>query len=68
MLTNKTRDVFATISCQKNINKLSLYNSKKASNIVRDKRIYYNCKKKKYIARNCLKSFKKTQVNAIENS
>jgi len=41
--------------------------SKKVNDIVQDKRIYYNCEKKKHIARNCFKSFKKTQVNIIES-
>jgi len=34
---------------------------------MRDKRIYYSCEEKKHIARNCLKSSKKTQVNVVEN-
>jgi len=68
MLTNKTCNVFAIASRQKSTSKLSLRNLEKVNDIVQDKRIYYNCEKKKYIARNCLKSFKKTQMNAIENS
>ncbi len=67
VLTNKTRDVFAIASCQKSTNKLSLRNLKRVNDIVRNKRIYYNCEKKKYIARDCLKSSKKTQVNIVKS-
>jgi len=67
VLTNKIRDVFAIASRQKSINKLFFRNSKKVSNIAQNKRICYNCEKKKHIARNCFKSSKKTQVNIIKN-
>jgi hypothetical protein len=67
VLINKIRDVFAIASCRKSINKLSFYNLKKVNDIAQNKCIYYNCEKKIYIVRNCLKSFKKTQVNIIEN-
>jgi len=67
MLTNKTCDVFVIASCWKNINKLSFYNLKRVNDIAQNKRIYYNCEKKKHIAKNCLKFSKKKQVNIIEN-
>jgi len=67
VLTNKIRDISATASRRRNTNKFSLCNSEKISETARDKYICYNCEKKKYIARNCFKSSKKTQINAVEN-
>jgi len=65
--TNKIRDISATASCRESTSKLSLCNSEKISETARDKRICYNCEEKKYIARDCSKSSKKTQINAVEN-
>jgi len=66
--TNKIRDVSATASRRKSTSKLSFRGSERASETARDKRICYNCEKKRHIARNCSKSPKKTQINAVENS
>jgi len=67
ILTNKIRDVFAIANRQKSTNKLFFRNLKRINDIVRNKRIYYNCEKKKHIARDYFKSSKKTQVNVIED-
>jgi len=67
VLINKTRDISATVNCRKNTNKFFFCNSEKISKTARDKRICYNCEKKNYIAKNCFKFSKKTQINTVEN-
>jgi len=66
---DKTRDNSATTSCQESTSKLSLCSLEKVSNSTRDKCIYYNCDKKRHIAREYSKSFKDNlQVNAVGGS
>jgi len=56
ILTNKNCDNTTIKDCCKRTSKLFSYNSKKNSiENTRDKRIYYICDKKRYIAKNCLK-------------
>jgi len=67
VLIDKIRDVSATASCRKNTNKFFFCNSEKVSKTAQDKYICYNCEKKKYIAKDCSKFSKKTQINTVEN-
>ncbi len=62
ILTNKIYNIFATISCRKNTSRLLFCNLERINNVAQDKRICYNCKKKKYIAKDYFKFLKKTQI------
>jgi len=69
ILTTKICNILITRNYQKSITKFSLYNFDKISLNMQEKRICYNCNKKKYIQKKYFKFVKNNlQVNAINNS